>query len=261
MVHRVLSVAAACCLLALLAFTGAPPAAIKVYLIGDSTMANKEEKAFPETGWGMPFKYFFDETVTVDNRAMNGRSTKSFLAENRWQPVAADLKPVDYVFIQFGHNDEVPTKANYTPEADFRANLIRFITETRAKKATPVLLTPVARRKFDAAGKVEETHAVYAALVRAVAQEQKVALIDLDATSLALLQQFGPENSKLLFNHLAPGEHPNYPAGRDDNTHFSELGARKMAQLVLADIRTLKLDLADRIVKREVKKTVDAQAR
>ncbi|PJJ58750.1 rhamnogalacturonan acetylesterase [Hymenobacter chitinivorans] len=261
MVHRLLSVAAACCLLALLAFTGAPPAAIKVYLIGDSTMANKEEKAFPETGWGMPFKYFFDETVTVDNRAQNGRSTKSFLAENRWQPVAADLKPGDYVFIQFGHNDEVPTKANYTPEADFRANLVRFVAETRAKKATPVLLTPVARRKFDAAGKVEETHAVYAAIVRAVAQEQKVALIDLDAESLALLQQFGPENSKLLFNHLAPGEHPNYPAGRDDNTHFSELGARKMAQLVLADIRTLKLELADRIVKREVKKTVDAQAR
>lgn len=261
MVHRVLSAAAACCLLALLAFTGAPPAAIKVYLIGDSTMANKEEKAFPETGWGMPFKYFFDETVTVDNRAMNGRSTKSFLAENRWQPVAAALQPGDYVFIQFGHNDEVPTKANYTPEADFRANLTRFITESRAKKATPVLLTPVARRKFDAAGKVEETHAVYAAIVRAVAQDQKVALIDLDATSLGLLQQFGPENSKLLFNHLAPNEHPNYSAGRDDNTHFSELGARKMAQLVLADIRTLKLDLADRIVKREVKKTVDAQAR
>ncbi|UOQ74183.1 rhamnogalacturonan acetylesterase [Hymenobacter cellulosilyticus] len=211
MVHRVLSMAAACCLLALLAFTGAPPAAIKVYLIGDSTMANKEEKAFPETGWGMPFKYFFDETVTVDNRAMNGRSTKSFLAENRWQPVAADLKPGDYVFIQFGHNDEVPTKANYTPEADFRANLVRFITETRAKKATPVLLTPVARRKFDAAGKVEETHAVYAGIVRTVAQEQKVALIDLDATSLALLQQFGVENSKLLFNHLAQVSTPTTP--------------------------------------------------
>ncbi|TGE25831.1 rhamnogalacturonan acetylesterase [Hymenobacter aquaticus] len=261
MAHRLFTTVAAVCLLALLAFTGAPPAAIKVYLIGDSTMANKEEKAFPETGWGMPFRYFFDETVTVDNRAMNGRSTKSFLAESRWQPVAAALRPGDYVFIQFGHNDEVPTKANYTPEADFRANLVRFVTETRARKATPVLLTPVARRKFDAAGKVEETHAVYAGLVRSVAQEQKVALIDLDAESLALLQQFGPEASKLLFNHLAPNEHPNYPAGRDDNTHFSELGARKMAQLVLADIRTLQLELADRIVKREVKKTVDAQAR
>jgi lysophospholipase L1-like esterase len=248
-------------LLVLLAFRPAPPAKLTVYLVGDSTMANKEEKAFPETGWGMPFKYFFDETVVVDNRAQNGRSTKTFLTENRWQPVAAALQPGDYVLIQFGHNDEVPTKRSYTPEADFRANLLRFVAETRAKKAQPVLITPVARRKFDAAGKVEETHAVYAALIRAVAQEQGVPLIDLDRESQALLQQFGTENSKLLFNQLLPGEHPNYPAGRDDNTHFNELGARKMAQIVLADLRTLKLSLADHIVQREVKTAVDAQAR
>ncbi|QDA58584.1 rhamnogalacturonan acetylesterase [Hymenobacter jejuensis] len=247
--------------LMLMGFTASPPAKIKVYLIGDSTMANKEVKAFPETGWGMPFAVFFDETVTVDNRAQNGRSTKSFIAENRWQPVAYDLKPGDYVLIQFGHNDEVPTKATYTPEADFKANLVRFITETRSKKATPILITPVARRKFDAAGKIEETHAAYAGLVRTVAQANNVPLIDLDKESQEMLQQFGVENSKLLFNHLAPGEHPNYPDGREDNTHFSELGARKMAELVLADIRNLKLELADRIVRREVKTTVDPQAR
>ncbi|KAA9332316.1 rhamnogalacturonan acetylesterase [Hymenobacter busanensis] len=254
----------ACCtavLLTLLAWFPAAPGKITVYLIGDSTMSIKQVKAYPETGWGMPFTAFFDETVTVDNRAQNGRSTRTFIAENRWQPVAEALKAGDYVFIQFGHNDEVPTKASYTTEADFRTNLVRFITETRAKKATPVLLTPVARRKFDAAGKIEETHAVYANIVRAVAQEQSVPLIDLDQTSQALLQQFGVENSKLLFNQLAPGEHPNYPDGRDDNTHFSELGARKMAQLVLADIRRLKLELADRLVKQQVKKTVDPQAR
>jgi lysophospholipase L1-like esterase len=238
-----------------------PPTTIKVYLIGDSTMADKEAKTYPETGWGTPFRYFFDETVTVDNRAQNGRSTKSFLAENRWQPVASALQAGDYVFIQFGHNDEVPTKRSYTPEADFTANLVRFITETRAKKAFPVLLTPVARRKFDSAGRVEETHAVYAGLVRRVAQEQGVPLIDLDQQSQALLQQFGEANSRLLFNHLAVGEHPNYPAGREDNTHFNELGARKMAELVLADIRALKLELASRIVKREVPKVVNPQAR
>ncbi|QNH61422.1 rhamnogalacturonan acetylesterase [Hymenobacter sediminicola] len=248
-------------LLVLLAFAPAPPAKITVYLIGDSTMSIKERRYYPETGWGMPFTVFFDETVTVDNRAQNGRSTKSFIAENRWQPVADALKPGDYVLIQFGRNDEVPTKRSYTPEADYKANLVRFITETRAKKATPVLLTPVARRKFDAAGKVEGTHTVYSGIVRTVAQEQGVPLIDLDQTSQALLQEFGVDNSKLLFNQLAPGEHPNYPAGRDDNTHFSELGARKMAQLVLADIRRLKLELADRIVRQEVKKTVDPQAR
>ena len=247
-------------LFSLLAFLPAK-SKITVYLIGDSTLSIKDPKAYPETGWGMPFTQFFDESVTVDNRAQNGRSTKSFVAENRWQPVAAALQPGDYVFIQFGHNDEVPTKKTYTPEADYRNYLVRFITETRAKKASPVLITPVARRKFDANGKVEETHAVYANIVREVAQSQHVPLIDLDQESQALLQQFGVENSKLLFNQLAPGEHPNYPDGREDNTHFNELGARKMAEIVLADIRSLKLELADRIVQSAAKTTVDSQAK
>ncbi|MBO2008907.1 rhamnogalacturonan acetylesterase [Siccationidurans soli] len=258
--NNFLKTAAVLALLWLSAFS-APPAKITVYLIGDSTMSIKEPKNYPETGWGMPFVFFFDETVTVDNRAQNGRSTKSFVAENRWQPVAGALKEGDYVFIQFGHNDEVPTKRSYTPEADYKNYLIRFIAETRAKKATPVLITPVARRKFDAAGKVEGTHNVYSEIVRATAREQQVPLIDLDRESQALLQQYGVENSKLLFNQLVPGEHPNYPEGKEDNTHFNELGARKMAQIVLADIRTLKLELANRIVQRAAAKTVDPQAR
>ena len=261
MFPRLLSATAVLSILALLAFRPAAPAPIKVYLIGDSTMSIKQVKAYPETGWGMPFTAFFDETVTVDNRAQNGRSTKTFIAENRWQPVVNELHEGDYVFIQFGHNDEVPTKRSYTPEAEFVANLKRFVSETRSKKATPVLLTPVARRKFDDAGKIEETHAAYAELVRGVARETNTPLIDLDRTSQTLLQQFGPETSKLLFNHLALGENPNYPEGREDNTHFSELGARRMAELVLADIRALKLGLADHIVHGAVKATVDPQAR
>src|SRR5215472_14745150 len=101
-----------------------PESRTKVWLIGDSTMADKEIKAYPETGWGMPFAHFFDSTVVVDNRARNGRSTKSFLAEGRWDAVKSELKGGDYVLIQFGHNDEVPTKATYTPEDQFEANLI-----------------------------------------------------------------------------------------------------------------------------------------
>jgi len=218
-----------------------------VWLIGDSTMADKEIKAYPETGWGMPFEQFFDSTVTVDNRAKNGRSTKSFIAEGRWDAVMKEIKPGDYAFIQFGHNDEVPTKTNYTPEDQFQQNLIRFIKETREKGANPILITPVARRKFDTAGTIRETHETYAALVRKVAAAQNTPLIDLDKESQALLQQFGPENSKWLFNYLLPGEHPNYPEGRQDDTHFSEFGARKMAELVLNDIRSLHLDLANHI--------------
>ncbi|MBO0951310.1 rhamnogalacturonan acetylesterase [Fibrella forsythiae] len=243
---------AAVCLFSLLAFTQ-PPGHITVYLIGDSTMSIKQVKAYPETGWGMPFVHFFDESVTVDNRAMNGRSTKSFIEENRWQPVADQLHEGDYVFIQFGHNDEVKTKKTYTTEAEYQTNLIRFIAESRAKKAIPVLLTPVARRQFDEAGKIQETHAVYSQLVREVANEYKTPLIDLDRQSQELLQRFGVDTSKLLYLQLAPGEHPNYPEGKVDNTHFNELGARKMAQLVLANIISLKLELAGRIVKKEIK--------
>lgn len=228
----------------------APGKRISVYLVGDSTIANKEVKAYPETGWGMPFSYFFDENVKVDNRAMNGRSTRTFIEEGRWQSVSDSLREGDYVLIQFGHNDEVKTKKSYIDEAGFQANLIRFVNETRAKKAYPVLITPVARRSFDAAGKIQETHAAYSELVRVVAKEQNVPLIDLDKRSQALLQSFGVETSKLLFLHLQPDEHPNYPAGKEDNTHFSELGARKMAELVLADLKALKIGIAAHIVKR-----------
>ena len=234
--------------LGILAFTTQEQPKIKVWLIGDSTMSIKDVRAYPETGWGMPFKHFFDSSVTVDNRAKNGRSTKTFLTEGLWKPVVENLSEGDYVLIQFGHNDEVKTKASYSTEAEFTANLTRYVQESRSKKALPVLITPVARRKFDSLGRIVSTHEVYAELVRRVASDLHVPLIDLDKKSQALLQQMGPETSKFLFNYLEPGEHPNYPDGKMDDTHFSELGARRMAEIVLAEIRFLKLDLADRIV-------------
>lgn len=236
------------------AFVLPPGKKITIWMIGDSTMSVKQVKAYPETGWGMPFVYFWDSTVMVDNRAQNGRSTQSFMNENRWQPVLDKLQEGDYVFIQFGHNDEVPTKATYTTESVFAANLAKYINDTKGKKAIPVLLTPVARRKFDAAGKVQGTHDVYSAIVRKVAADNKVVLIDLDKLGQDLLQQWGEDKSKYLFNFLTAGEHPNYPEGKEDNTHFSELGARKMAELVLAEIKNLHLDLTARIVQPAVKK-------
>lgn len=254
MKSRLIKVFLTLCVWLVASAAGPSQESITVYLIGDSTMSIKETKAYPETGWGMPFAYFFDETVKVDNRARNGRSTKTFISENLWQPVYENLKQGDYVFIQFGHNDEsVEKKERYAPPAEYQANLERFIRDTKQKGATPVLLTPVSRRKFDKDGNVVETHPVYSDLVRSIAEKQKVAFIDLDRESQELYQEFGPENSRLLFLQLKPGEHPNYPAGRDDNTHFDELGARLIAQLVLADVRKLNLDLARHIVTRETK--------
>jgi len=224
-----------------------PPDHITVYMAGDSTMAIKEIKEYPETGWGMPFSHFFDSTVTVVNKAKNGRSTKSFIAEGLWKSITDNLQAGDYVLIEFGHNDEVPTKGSYINEAGYQANLERFINETKAKGGSPILLTPVARRKFGADGHIQGTHEVYSAIVRKVAAEQHVPLIDLDKESQAYLQKLGPEISKMLYDHLAVGENPNYPNGNADDTHFNELGARKMAEIVLADIRLLKLDLVNRI--------------
>ncbi|MBX2971107.1 MAG: rhamnogalacturonan acetylesterase [Cyclobacteriaceae bacterium] len=238
-------------LLVLSAWTTQPDP-IVVYLIGDSTMSEKETQAYPETGWGMPFKYFFDNSVTVENHAKNGRSTRTFLEEFRWQPVADKLKAGDYVFIQFGHNDESKEKVDrYTAPEDYKRNLIKFVQETRARKANPVLITPVGRRRFDGSGNVQETHAAYSPLVIEVAKQFNVPLIDLDKRSQALYQQFGKENSKLLFLQLKPGEHPNYPEGKDDNTHFNELGARLISQIVLEEIQNLKLELANRIIKKK----------
>ena len=228
---------------------------ITIFIIGDSTAANKLTTAYPETGWGMPFSYFFDSTAVVNNLAKNGRSTRTFITEGIWDRALSTMKKGDYVFIQFGHNDESKEKVDrYTTPEQYIENLTKFVNEARAKEAIPVLITPVARRKFDKDGKALETHVEYTPLVVKVAAHLNVPLIDLDAKSRLLYQQMGEEQSKLLFNQLLPNEHPNYPEGKIDNTHFSELGARKIALIVLHEIRNLKLPLADRIIKPVVKK-------
>lgn len=240
-------------LIALSAFT-LPPKKKKIFLAGDSTISIKETKAYPETGWGMPFAHFWDSSVVVVNKARNGRSTRTFISEGLWQSIYEEMGEGDYVFIQFGHNDEAKEKTDrYTTPDDYKANIARFVAEARSKKAVPVLITPVSRRKFKE-GKAVETHEVYSKLVREVAANLNVPLIDLDKKSMELYQQFGEEGSKLLFLQLQPGEHPNYPEGKVDNTHFSELGARKVAQIVLNEIRSLNLDLTQFIVKPVVKK-------
>ncbi|MCB0777242.1 MAG: rhamnogalacturonan acetylesterase [Chitinophagaceae bacterium] len=228
---------------------------IKIFMAGDSTMSIKETKAYPETGWGMPFAYFWDSSVTIVNLAKNGRSTKTFISEGLWKSIMDDAKEGDYVIIQFGHNDEsVEKKERYATPDTFKMNLTRFIKETRNKKATPILFTPVSRRKFDKDGNAVETHKEYSALTREVAKEQNVLFVDLDEKSRALYQQFGEQNSKLLFLQLQPGEHPNYPDGKIDNTHFNELGARLIAQLVLKELKDLNIELKERIIVPPIKK-------
>jgi len=219
---------------------------ITVYLAGDSTMAQKQPDKRPETGWGEALQKFFDERrVRVENHAQNGRSTRTFISENRWQAIIAKLKPGDYVLIQFGHNDESKEKVDrYTPPEDYRKNLVRFVEDVREKRATPVLLTPLMRRRFDKQVVFQDTHGEYPDIVRGVAAEQRVALIDMHRKSEKVLKGYGAEESRKLFLQLKPGENPNYPQGIEDNTHFSPLGAETMARLAVEGIREQKLGLA-----------------
>lgn len=221
------------------------PDRITVHLAGDSTMAPKLAEKRPETGWGEMLPEFFDSTkVRFVNHAKNGRSTRTFISEGLWQEIVDSLRVGDYVFIQFGHNDESKEKTDrYTPPSDYRANLIRFISETKAKGAIPVLLTPVMRRRFDSKGAVRDTHGEYPDIVRSVAAEQHVALIDMHRKTERLLGLFGEQASSTLFLQLAPGENSNYPNGIQDNTHFSPFGARIVASLAVEGIREAGLGL------------------
>ena len=216
-----------------------------VYLAGDSTMAIKQLD-LPERGWGMALNGLFKDPAMIQNHAVNGRSTKSFIDEGRWPRIVAALQPGDFVLIQFGHNDEKVENPNVgtNPATEFRDNLRRFIRETRAKQATPILATPVARRKFNAAGQLVPTHGAYPDAIRVAATEEKVPLLDLERATSAWLTSVGDEPSKKFFMWIEPGAHPLIPGGRKDDTHFVEAGAVKVAEMAAAQIRELNLPLA-----------------
>lgn len=226
-------------------FVSAQKPTVTIFLAGDSTCAAKLPEKRPETGWGeMLGDHFKSGKVVIENRAMNGRSTKTFISEGRWQKIVDELKKGDFVFVQFGHNDSSKDKGErYTAPEDYKKNLIKFIDDVRAKGGNPVLLTPVMRRRFDKDGKFYDTHGEYPGIVRTIAHEYKVPLIDMHKLSEAVVVSYAVEGSKKLFLQLKPGENPNYPNGIDDNTHFSPLGAEEMARLVVEGIRKNKLKI------------------
>lgn len=233
-----------------------------VFMIGDSTMANKDTTGGKqERGWGMVLQQYFDNKVLVDNHAVNGRSSKSFIDEGRWDKVLAKIKPGDYVFIQFGHNDEKPQPERHTdPGTTFDDNLRKFVNETRSKGGIPVLFNAVVRRNFaikqqkndddeklrnlDAkvGGNVIEgdtlydTHGDYRIAPANVAKELGVTFIDANAITHELEQGLGREASKKLHMIFAPGEHPSLPNGRWDNTHYNIYGANQVALLLIKTV-------------------------
>ena len=232
-----------------------------IFMIGDSTMANKPyDKEKPERGWGMALQGFFTDAIIVDNHAVNGRSTKSFIDEGRWKVVCDKITPGDYVIIQFGHNDEKPQPDRHTePGSTFDANLVKFISETRERGGIPILMNAVVRRNFEVkaepndddeklrdtkfTGKVRkegdiliDTHGDYIVAPRNVAAATHTVFVDANRVTHRWEEGLGPEKSKTLHMWFESGENPSIPNGREDNTHYNIYGAHVVAGLLVDEI-------------------------
>ena len=231
-----------------------------IFIIGDSTAANKDiSGGKQERGWGMALQCYFDDNILVDNHAVNGRSSLSFIREGRWDKVLEKIRPGDYVIIQFGHNDEKSGEKRHTdPGSTFDYIMAKYVRETREKCGIPVLMNCVVRRNFftkapqndddeslrtttfkDGVKMVEgdsliDTHGLYRVAPRDVAQRMNVHFVDANQITHNLEQGLGTEASKKLHMWFRPGEEPSVPDGRQDNTHYNVYGAHVVAKL-LAD--------------------------
>ncbi|RXG27631.1 rhamnogalacturonan acetylesterase [Leeuwenhoekiella marinoflava] len=225
-----------------------------IYLIGDSTMSNKKNpETNPEHGWGQVLPELLDENIEVSNHALNGRSSKSFITEGRWEIVLSSLKKGDFVFIQFGHNDQkFKDSTRYTnPFTQYRYNLERYVKEAREAGATPILMSSIVRRKFNEYGTLEDTHGNYPLVVRMVAKDLEVAFIDMQFLTERLEKKWGSQESEKLHLHFKKGENPYYKKDKNDDTHLSYLGAKLVASLALQETVRQNISL-EKYIKPEV---------
>jgi len=250
--HRIV----ACFTLMALSFNPAASAAadapqsqplVSIYSIGDSTMADKPtEEGNPERGWCQALKSQVMDGVHFENHAVNGRSTKSFIDEGRWQVVLDKLQSGDWLLIQFGHNDQkIKSPERYTnPYTGYRYNLMKFVEESRAKGAFPILMSSIVRRNFNESGTLEDTHGAYPLVARLLAQELNIPFVDMQWLTEKKILELGQEASKSIHLVYAPGEHPFFPDGKTDNTHLSPYGADTYARLFIEEIQRQQLPLA-----------------
>ncbi|GGF05689.1 Lysophospholipase L1 [Chishuiella changwenlii] len=215
-----------------------------LFLVGDSTMADKvNPNENPEHGWGQILPTLLTNKITIQNHATNGRSSKSFRTEGRWDKVHNQLKKGDYVIIQFGHNDQkIEDSIRYTnPATQYRSNLERYVKETREKGAIPILMTSIVRRNFNEKGVLIDTHNLYPIVVRMVAKDLDVPFVDLQQATEEIVLTYGPEKSKKLYLHFEPKEVNYYPDGKHDDTHLSKLGATLTAEKALKALEKLNI--------------------
>lgn len=215
---------------------------VRIFIAGDSTAQTyKVERDGLIKGWGQMLPLFFDEKVEVVNHAMGGRSTKTFLNEGRWDKLMSEVKKGDYVFIQFGHNDASTKPERYASPADYRDNLVKMITDVRAKKATPVLLTSIVMRTFVNGNLTDDRLKSYPVIMRQIAKELNVKLIDVNQKTKDFVTVLGDKNSIPYYRYSEPGVYPTKPEGIKDDTHTMEKGATQVAYFVAEGIKELKL--------------------
>ena len=211
-----------------------------IYICGDSTAASYGPELAPLTGWGQVLGELLTG-VTVENRAIAGRSTKSFLYEGRLQAIEAELRPGDALLIQFTHNDFNPLVWRCAePWGPFVNNLSIFVDTARQAGATPVLMTPICRRVWEK-GELLDSLEPYPDAVRTLAARKNAALIDMYAQSFELVRRLGEEESRGLYMHLEAGKWPHWPDGQTDDTHTQRRGAEAFARLAAEGLRALGL--------------------
>lgn len=214
----------------------------RIFWAGDSTVQTNDITTYPQTGIGQVFSLYLKENVTVVNHAKNGRSTKSFLDEGRLNAIEESIGEGDFLFIQFGHNDEkAEDPSRYTePFSSYMKNLVLFVETARNHGASPVLITPLERRCFaDERHLGMGAHSDYVAAMKQVAEQKEVPLVDLYSMSRVELKRAGAEGSKKWFMNLDPGEYPSCPEGKTDNTHLKYEGAVFFAGLIAKGLKEL----------------------
>ncbi|WP_083964447.1 MULTISPECIES: OmpL47-type beta-barrel domain-containing protein [Metabacillus] len=232
-----------------------------VFIAGDSTVQTYDEYWKPEAGWGQMIPRFFSSDITFENHAIGGRSSKSFINEGRLDAVLRELKPNDYFFIQFGHNDATISRPErYASVPDYKNYLKTYINGARQRGAEPVLITPVGRRDFNAdTGKFNVSFPEYVQGMKEVAEELEVTLVDLSTLSVAYYDSIGPEGTLSVFLHTEPGMYTAFPNGSQDNTHFQEYGAIQLARLISGDVKELDIPLSSYVTDIEPPANVPAK--